>query len=259
VPVAALDRGIEATLRNDRRVVIVSLALVAALAWIYLWRDAVGMDDMSRQMDMSFPMAMTPDFALTFAMWATMMVGMMLPSAAPTILLYATLVRKQSEASPALAAGWIFTAGYLAAWTAFSLLAAALQVGLEHAMLLSSMMVSVNQALSAAILIGAGVYQVLPLKDICLTTCRNPLLFLTTHWRAGKLGAFRMGAEHGLYCVGCCWTLMLVLFVAGVMNLLWVALIAAFVFIEKLLPFAHYTSRVASLTLVGAGIVIAVA
>jgi predicted metal-binding membrane protein len=259
VPAAALDRGVEATLRNDRRVVVASLLLVAALAWIYLWREAGAMDDMSRQMDMSFPMAMTPDFALTFVMWAVMMVGMMLPSAAPTILLYAALVRKQSTTSPPLAAAWIFTAGYLAAWTAFSLLAAVLQVGLEHAMLLSSMMVSANHALSAGILIGAGVYQVLPLKDVCLTRCRNPLLYLTTHWRTGRLGAFRMGAEHGSYCVGCCWTLMLVLFVAGVMNLLWVALIAAFVFIEKLLPFPHYTSRVASLALVAAGIVIATA
>ena len=259
MPVAALDRGIEATLRNDRRVVAASLALIAALAWIYLWRGALAMDDMSRQMDMSFPMAMTPNFALTFGMWAVMMVGMMLPSAAPTILLYATLVRKQSEARPALAAAWIFTAGYLAAWTSFSLLAAALQVGLEHAMLLSSMMVSANQALSAAILIAAGVYQVLPLKDVCLSSCRNPLLFLTMRWRAGALGAFRMGAEHGVYCVGCCGILMLVLFVAGVMNLLWVALIAAFVFIEKLLPFPKYTSRVASLALIGAGIVIATA
>jgi predicted metal-binding membrane protein len=259
VPVAALDRSIEAILRSDRRVIIVSLALVVALAWIYLWRDAAAMDDMSGQMDMSFPMAMTPNFALTFLMWAVMMVGMMLPSAAPTILLYATLVRKQSAASPVLAASWIFAAGYLAVWTAFSLLAAALQVSLEQAMLLSSMMVSTNQALSAAILIAAGVYQVLPLKDVCLTACRNPILFLTMRWRAGRLGAFRMGAEHGLYCVGCCWTLMLVLFVAGVMNLLWVALIAAFVFIEKLLPFPRYTSRVASLALVGAGIVIATA
>ena len=133
MPVAALDRGIEAALRNDRRVVVVSLALLAALAWLYLWRDAVAMADMGRQMDMSFPMAMTPNFALTFVMWAVMMVGMMLPSAAPTILLYATLVRKQGGARPALAAVWIFTAGYLVAWTGFSLLAAALQVGLDGA------------------------------------------------------------------------------------------------------------------------------
>ena len=111
--------------------------------------------------------------------------------------------------------------------------------------------------MAASILIAAGVYQLLPLKDVCLQTCRNPLLFFTTRWRAGRLGAFRMGAEHCFSCVGCCWALMLVLFVAGVMNLLWVALIAAFVLIEKLLPFALYTSRVAGLALVGAGIVIA--
>lgn len=252
-----LDRTIEATLRHDRRVVAGSLALVVALAWVYLWRGAAEMDAMSRAMDMSVPMAMEPDFALTFLMWAVMMVGMMLPSAAPTVLLYAALVRKQSAGGPLLAAVWIFTSGYVAAWTAFSIAAAALQAALEHAMLVTSMMVSANRALSSGVLIAAGIYQMLPVKELCLTNCRNPLSFLTMRWRPGAIGAFRMGIEHGIYCVGCCWVLMLLLFVAGVMNLLWVALIAAFVFAEKLLPWPRYTSRFASVALMTAGVLVA--
>jgi predicted metal-binding membrane protein len=190
-------------------------------------------------------------------MWAVMMVGMMLPSAAPTILLYATLVRKQSPGSVLLPAVWVFTSGYLAAWTAFSIAAAALQVALEHGMLVTSAMISSSRALSAGVLIAAGIYQVLPLKQLCLANCRSPLAFLTMRWRPGAIGAFRMGLEHGIYCVGCCWVLMLLLFVAGVMNLLWVALIAAFVFAEKLLPWPRHVSRFATIALLGAGVWVA--
>lgn len=252
-----LDRTIEATLRHDRRVVAASLALVVALAWVYLWRGAADMDAMRRVMDMSVPLAMEPDFVLTFVMWAVMMVGMMLPSAAPTVLLYATLVRKQNAGNTLLPAVWIFTSGYLAAWTAFSIAAAALQVALERGMLLTSEMISANRALSAGVLIAAGIYQVLPLKELCLANCRNPLAVLTMRWRPGATGAFRMGLEHGTYCIGCCWLLMALLFVAGVMNLLWVALIAVFVFAEKLLPWPRHTSRLASAALIAAGILVA--
>lgn len=251
-----LDRTIETALRRERMVAAASLALVVALAWIYLWRGAADMDAMSRVMDMSVPLAMEPDFALTFVMWAVMMVGMMLPGAAPTVLMYASAARQQRKGAAVLPAVWIFTSGYLAAWTLFSVAAAALQIILEQALLLTSMMVSANRALSASVLIAAGVYQVLPLKDACLGKCRNPLVLLTMRWRPGATGAFRMGLEHGLYCVGCCWLLMFVLFAAGVMNLLWVALIAMFVLAEKLLPWPRYTSCAASVALITAGLVV---
>ena len=152
-----------------------------------------------------------------------------------------------------LPAVWVFASGYLAVWTGFSLLAALLQVGLEQAALLTPMMVSASRSLSAAVLIAAGIYQWLPLKAACLSRCRNPLEFFVTRWRTGAGGAFRMGAEHGLFCVGCCWMLMLLLFVAGVMNLLWVALIAGFVFVEKLLPAGKFASRFAGAALVLSG------
>jgi predicted metal-binding membrane protein len=228
-------------------VVTASLVFVIALAWLYLWRDAAMMSHM--------PHALGPGtFALTFVMWAVMMVGMMLPGTAPTILLYGALVRKNGERGTVLPAVWIFTSGYLAVWMGFSLVATLLQVALEQAALLTPMMVSASKGLSAAILITAGIYQWLPVKNACLSKCRNPLEFFVTRWRPGTGGAFRMGAEHGLFCVGCCWMLMLLLFVAGVMNLVWVALIAAFVFVEKLLPAGKFTSGLGSAALILSGV-----
>jgi predicted metal-binding membrane protein len=234
----------------DRRLVIASLALVMALAWVYLWQGAAAMDDMAAMPHMGGVSAL----ALTFAMWAVMMIGMMLPSATPAIALYATLVRKNAERGSALPAAWIFTSGYVAAWGAFSVVAALAQTFLEQAMLLTNTMSLASKGVSAAVLLAAGIYQWLPAKEMCLRRCRNPLELFTVRWRPGALGALRMGLEHGLYCVGCCWMLMLLLFVAGVMNLLWVALIAAFIFVEKLLPGARYTSAIAGLALLGAGL-----
>lgn len=203
---------------------------------------------------LSMPHPVTVDtFTLTFAMWTVMMVGMMLPSASRTILLYGTLVRKNGERGTVLPGVWIFTSGYVVVWTAFSLLATILQVALEQMSLVTPMMVSANKAMSAAILIAAGIYQWLPFKEVCLSKCQNPLQFLVARWRPGAGGAFRMGAENGVYCVGCCWAIMLLLFVAGVMNLIWVALITAFVFIEKLRP-GKLASGIAGVVLVLAGI-----
>jgi predicted metal-binding membrane protein len=250
---AIVDRRVEAVLREDRWIVAVSLGLIVALAWLYLWRDAAGMS-----MDMA-DLAMPPrgwdtaTIGLTFAMWAIMMVGMMLPSAAPVLLLYAGIVRRSGEQGAVLPAVWVFAGGYLAAWTGFSLVATLLQLVLENAGLLSPMMEPTSRPLSAALLIVAGAYQWLPVKTACLRKCRSPLAFITIHWRAGRIGAVRMGAEHGLYCIGCCWALMLLLFAGGVMNLLWVALIAGFVLAEKLLP-GRWASHVAGAALVAFGI-----
>jgi predicted metal-binding membrane protein len=191
---------------------------------------------------------------LTFVMWTVMMVGMMLPSAAPTILLYGTLVRKNGERGTILPGVWVFTAGYLAVWTGFSLLATLLQLGLERTSLINPMMASASTTLSAGLLIAAGIYQWLPLKGTCLRQCRNPLQFFVARWRPGVAGALRMGGENGAYCLGCCWVLMLLLFVAGVMNLAWVALIAAFVLVEKLLPAARFTTLLAGAALLLSGI-----
>ena len=261
-PQAALDRGIESALRRDRAIVLASVAILASLSWLYLWLEA---DAMDRMMMGLRPMAMQPSaasaatFSLTFLMWAMMMVGMMLPSAAPMTLLYAAMVRKNSERGTALPAVWIFAGGYLLVWTAFSLGATVLQVLLEELRVASSMMVSTSKWLTGGILLAAGVYQWSPLKNKCLAKCRSPIEFIAGHWRAGSLGALRMGAAHGLYCVGCCWALMLLLFVGGVMNILWVALIAGLVAVEKLVPGGRWVGRAAGVALAGAGLYVLIA
>jgi predicted metal-binding membrane protein len=237
----ALGRGIEAALRRDRLVVGAGIAAIAGLAWLYLWRMA----GMHGDMDASI--------AMTVVMWTVMMAAMMLPSASPAIFLYAAMVRKNAEHGVALPAAGLFVAGYLLVWIGFGVAAALLQAALAHAGLLTPMLSSASPWLSGALLIAAGLYQLTPLKNLCLSRCREPVPFFMTHWRSGRVGALRLGAAHGAYCVGCCWTLMLLLFVVGVMNLAWVALIAAFVLLEKLLPAGRLSSRFAGVALILAG------
>ncbi len=205
------------------------------------------------------PMAMmilhawtTIDFGLMFAMWTIMMVGMMLPSAGPTTLVYAAVARKAAREGTPIAPTAAFVAGYLAMWTLFSLGATFAQWGLEAAALLSPMMVSRSPGLGATLLVGAGLYQLTPFKNACLAHCRSPAHFIAEHWRPGTSGALRMGLEHGGYCLGCCWVLMGLLFFGGVMNLLWIAGIALFVLLEKMVPFGAGGGRVA-----GAGMILA--
>jgi len=241
-------------LRRDRRVAIGSLAGIVVLAWFYLWRSAAGMDHGSMMMAAMPRAADAGALALTFVMWTVMMAGMMLPSAAPTVLLYGALVRKNGERGVVLPGVWIFAGAYLLIWAGVSVTVTLLQALLEQASLLTPAMTSASTALNASALLAAGAYQLTPLKQICLSNCRSPLEFFGTRWRAGRAGAFRMGLEHGVYCVGCCWALMLLRFVAGVMNLLWVALIAAFVLVEKLLPAALVLSRTTSAMLILTGL-----
>jgi predicted metal-binding membrane protein len=177
-------------------------------------------------------------------MWAEMMVAMMIPSAAPTILVFARVNRQRREHDrPYVHSGW-FLLGYLSIWFGFSLAAAAAQWALHGAALLSPAMQSTSPILGGAVLIAAGIFQWTPWKRACLRHCRSPLDFLLGHWREGGVGAFRMGLEHGFYCTGCCWLLMAVLFVVGVMNILWIALLTGLVLLETVLP-ARTRARVA--------------
>ena len=161
--------------------------------------------------------------------------------------------RRGRERGQHFAPGGIFVAGYIIVWTGFSVVATMLQWALDAAALLSPMMVSSSPALGGALLIAAGLYQWTPIKDVCLRHCRSPLAFVTTAWRPGAWGALRMGLEHGAFCVGCCWVLMGLLFVGGVMNLLWIAAIAAFVFIEKITPVSFGGGRIAGILMIAAG------
>ncbi len=186
------------------------------------------------------------------------MVGMMVPSAAPMVLLFATINRKRAESRAGFVPTSIFLAGYLLAWTAFSFLATLAQWRLQAAAILNPHTQAVTPWVGGIVLIAAGIFQLTPAKKACLKHCRSPLEFISRHWKEGYRGALRMGLEHGLYCAGCCWMLMALLFVAGVMNLLWVATIAAFVLAEKILPRGFLVSLTAGGLLMTAGIVLLV-
>ena len=193
-------------------------------------------------------------FLMMFLMWSIMMVGMMLPSVTPTVLIYAAVARKAEKQSTPVAPTAVFVTGYFVIWTIFSLLATVAQWGLDRAALLSPMMVSSSVWLGALLLILAGVYQLLPIKDRCLSQCRSPFEFISKGWQKGFFGAFRMGIAHGLFCLGCCWVLMLLLFVGGVMNLLWIAIITVFVLLEKVLPMGDYGGRIMGVIMIAVGI-----
>jgi predicted metal-binding membrane protein len=195
----------------------------------------------------------TTEFALRVAMWAVMMVAMMVPSAAPMTLLYASVARKADAQHNALASTSLFVTGYLAMWTIFSLVATIAQHALDQAALLSPMMASRSASFGAALLITAGVYQFTPLKNACLRNCRSPAHFLSRYWRAGNVGAFRTGLKLGAYCVGCCWILMGLLFVGGVMNPIWIAAIGVFVLLEKTIPFGEVGGKVAGAAMIVVG------
>lgn len=248
-----------ALLRHDRALVLWGLIAVITLAWAWLLLGAgVGMDEMDMgggQIMMMAP-AWTPGYAaLVVIMWVVMMAAMMLPSAASAILLVAALMRQRGDGRQ-LRASWVFACGYLAVWFGFSLMAAVLQWGLDQAGLLSDTMVSGSVVLAGLLLIAAGIYQWTPWKQACLRQCRSPFELLTRYWRQGALGPAWAGVRHGAYCLGCCWMLMALLFVGGLMNILWIAALAILVFVEKLLPFGPRASRVAGAAMIVWGAVV---
>jgi predicted metal-binding membrane protein len=196
------------------------------------------------------------DLALTFVMWAVMMVAMMTPSAAPMILIFAGINRRRQNQQVPYVPTSVFLMGYLVVWATFSVLAAAAQWGLHAVSLLSPMMVSTSPVLGGMLLLMAGIYQWTPLKHACLSKCRSPVGFVLNEWRDGRWGAFLMGLKHGSYCTGCCWALMALLFVAGVMNLLWVAAIAGFILLEKVAPAGQRMGQAAGALLVAGGVVL---
>ncbi|MDQ6683963.1 MAG: DUF2182 domain-containing protein [Pseudomonadota bacterium] len=237
--------ALEATLKRERVIVAAALLLVAVLSWTVTARLAIDM----KWMMLDAAGWNAAYFCAMCLMWVVMMVAMMLPSAAPAILLFAALERRAGLGGTAL-----FTAGYLACWGAFSLIATLAQWALNEAGLLASpMMIRATPTLAALLFVLAGVYQLTPLKNACLRQCRSPAAFLVERRRSGRFGALVMGLEHGAYCAGCCWALMALLFAFGVMNLLWVALLAAFVFAEKLFPAGARVARVGAMAMMVVG------
>jgi predicted metal-binding membrane protein len=243
--------------RNPGRLLTLGLlALLVLAGWAWLVYEGWAMSHMDA-VDMAMPSrgAWTAfDLWLVFAMWAIMMVAMMVPSATPVLLLYQRMVAGREPSAPPVPMTVFFLAGYVLAWTLFSAVATLLQWALHAAALMSPLMEVQSRRVGAAILILAGLYQCTPLKQACLRHCRSPLSFLLNSWRKGKAGALLMGMEHGLYCTGCCWLLMAILFVVGVMNLAWVAAITLFVLVEKLAPQGERVARVSGALLLAWGV-----
>lgn len=257
----------ESLLRRDRLIVGGGLVLICLLSWYYLLSGAgTGMSTLAMT-TWTFPPPVpsyNADYTWTASywlimllMWWIMMIAMMVPSAAPMILLFARVHRhhqKQGQGDASTVPTAAFVGGYLLAWLAFSLAATALQWLLEGAGLLHSMLMwSTSATLSGLFLLAAGIYQLSPLKGACLSHCRSPVDFLTRHWRPGQWGAARMGLDHGLYCVGCCWFLMALLFVGGIMNLVWIAGLAIFVLLEKLAPAGQWVARASGILMIIGG------
>jgi predicted metal-binding membrane protein len=262
------EGALESLLKRDRLVVAASLASVTILAWVYLFSLSQGMDmsdaamaampgmpDMPG-MDMSGAAWSARLFLVNFVMWAVMMAGMMTPSAAPMILLYARVARQATvQGKPFASAGW-FAGGYLLSWAVFSLVATDAQYLLDKAAYLTPSMSLASRRLGGLVFVVAGIYQWTPLKDACLRQCRAPLSFIQRHggFKPDIGGSLRLGLQHGLYCVGCCWPLMALLFVGGIMNLAWVAALAVVVLIEKVAPGGPVVSRIAGFASLVAGV-----
>jgi predicted metal-binding membrane protein len=247
--------------RRDRIVVIGSIVLIVALAWAYLIQldqrmsSAAAADVMAAMgMVMHRPWS-ARDLLFTFAMWSFMMAAMMAPAATPVLQLVAGAQAQRARAavSPVV---FCFALGYATAWVGFSASATLAQWLLQQATMLSGSLALTSPWLAGGVLIGAGAYQLTPLKTVCLRHCQSPLGFIMSHWRDGANGAYRMGLRHGSHCLGCCWALMAVLFVVGVMNLAWIAVLTVFVFLEKLGPKGGWLARGGGALLIASGIIV---
>jgi predicted metal-binding membrane protein len=252
--------SVENILGRERVITALGIVAVVALSWAYLWTGAgIGMSALEMTAVALFPHRLAgggggidPSLPTVILMWWVMMIAMMTPSAAPLVLLYRRVLRHHDaiEARSTIPS-LLLLAGYLTAWLAFSICAASLQKVLQPTGLVSEMMLwSKSAPLSAIVLAAAGVYQFSPLKRACLTQCRSPVNFLTAHWRPGVAGSFLLGMRHGIYCVGCCWLLMALLFVGGIMNLVWIAALSLIVFVEKILPGGERVGRVLGVVLI---------
>jgi predicted metal-binding membrane protein len=244
-------------LTHEQALVLVCLLAVTALAWLYLLDLNQDMPDMAAMPGMAMPMAQpawTPHAVVLAAlMWAVMMAGMMLPSALPMILLFAAVQRRRTQPARYQRIA-VFILGYALVWSAFAIAAALLQMELVRLAVLSPELALVSPWIGGAVFLAAGLYELSPLKNRCLDQCRGPAAFIAAHWRPGLAGGLRMGVVHGAFCLGCCWALMLLLFVGGVMNLLWVAALAVLVLLQKLLPGGRGVPYATSALMIAVGV-----
>jgi predicted metal-binding membrane protein len=250
--------ALEAVLKRDRAIVVAGLIGISTLSWAYTIDLAGGMSHSgagheSVVLPQMGPWA-SPDPSLLFVMWVVMMIAMMVPTASQMILTFTAIARKQSVTrSPAIPTA-LFLLGYVIAWTGYAAGATLGQSVLHRAALISPAGMSANSIFGGTILVVAGIFQWTPLKYACRSRCRSPFAFLMTEWRPGSRGALVMGLRHGVYCVICCWALMALMFVLGMMNLLWLAAITVFVLLEKVVPAGHVVAHVAGIGLLGWGL-----
>ena len=249
--------------QRDQLLIVSALTAIVFLSWWYLVQLNSQMNTMPAMNSIQGMSGMnaglhpwTPtDFLMMFIMWAVMMVAMMVPSAMRMVMIYSHVVAKEQTQDSLVTPTLAFAFGYIVVWSLFSLIATFLQWGLESAALLSPMMVTTSSSLGAGLLITAGIYQLTPLKDTCLKHCQSPAMFIASHYQKGITGAFKNGLTHGIYCLGCCWLIMCLLFVGGVMNLIWILAISLFVLAEKLLPARLVTHRITSYAMILAGFI----
>lgn len=239
--------------RRDRGILVAALAALALLAWGYLATAPELHGAGHHAMHGHASGWGAADLLFAFAMWTVMMVGMMLPAASPAVLAYGTTARRMRQHRHPTILSMLFVGGYLLVWSAFSLLAAGVQLSLHQAALLTSE--GASQGLAGVLFLIAGVFQWTPLKKACLSHCRSPLLFVMNTWRDGPAGAVSMGLQHGVYCLGCCWALMALMFAVGVMDLAWTAALTGFLIVEKIVPAGDRIGRTAGLLFAAMGIV----
>ena len=252
------NRGLLTRLIKQEQIfVVLGIILLTVLTWSYIFylnsAAAMPMNEISMPQMNSWNLN---DFLAIFIMWSVMMTAMMIPSAAPMILVFASVYHKRKLSGNDFVPTWIFLLGYLLIWTGFSFLAAFLQWLLHHYSIISPELKLISPVSSGIVLLAVGIYQFTPMKNVCLKNCQNPLNFVMGSWREGSLGAFIMGIHHGLYCLGCCWILMLLLFVAGVMNLIWVAMIAVLIFLEKIIPSGKWFIRISGILFAAWGFIL---
>jgi predicted metal-binding membrane protein len=248
----------ESLLQRQQLLEFFCLAVVILISWAYMLHMGWRISGTGTEITLACMMHWGPgDIAHMFVMWAIMMVAMMFPAATPMILMFTTVNQRRGETQEPIIATGLFVLGYFLVWTAYSALAATAQYGLHLSALLTHHLVMTSPFLGGVLLVGAGVFQWTPFRDACMSKCRSPLGFLMAEWREGRLGALIMGLKHGAYCVGCCWLLMLLSFVLGIMNMIWMAMVSVFMMVEKAYPGSQWLSRTAGLILVACGLWIA--
>ena len=238
-------------LPRERAFILGSLLVLAALAWgLLLWQARSMDDEMAMDGTMGTGLAQGMGAPLFLAMWVAMMIAMMFPTAAPMILTFARITAGKQQRQQPFVPTWVFVAGYLVVWVGFGIAAYLVAVGVERLADRSMWLMDNAARLGGLVLLLAGLYQLSPLKNICLAKCRSPMAFVLQSWRDGYRGAFRMGLEHGVYCLGCCWLLFVILFPLGIMNVAAMALITVLIFAEKSWPVGRQVARLAAAALV---------